>query len=424
MRARLVLVAALVAVVAAGCGDAGSSSVPPATATTPSTAAGPADPGSVPPATPTVPSTVVPTTSAEEPAEEPAPPATTGSVDDLRLALAPVPGDFEAPVLVAAPLGDGRLFVVDQPGVVWVLEGGEQRPFLDIQNLVSFGGERGLLGLAFHPDFASNGRLFVHYTDRNGDTTVAEYTADGDRADPASARRLLGADQPAGNHNGGMIAFGPDGYLWIALGDGGGADDRFGQGQRPDTLLGALLRLDVDGGDPYAVPPDNPFVAGGGAAEVWAYGLRNPWRFSFDEGFVYVADVGQNEWEEVSVVPVGEAGVNYGWPIIEANECFRSANCSTTGLELPAFAYDHGEGCSITGGFVYRGAALPELAGQYFYGDFCAGFVRSWDRTSGRTFDWTGQLGRVGGLSSFGVDGAGELYVTSLEGGVWRLVRG
>ncbi len=417
---------ALLLVVAA-CGDGADPTVPPATEPPPVTTT-----TAVPPP-PTTVAEPAPTTSTAPPATTTSSGSTTtiGSAVDVSLGLEVVAEGLEAPVFFTSPPGDPRLFVVDQPGRVLVVarEGGAPQVFLDIEELVSFGGERGLLGLAFHPEYAANGRLFVHYSDNAGDTALVEYrvdAADPGRADPATARRLLDVAQPAGNHNGGMLAFGPDGMLYLGLGDGGGANDRFGHGQRPDTLLAAILRLDVDAGDPYAIPSDNPFVAGGGAPEVWAYGLRNPWRFAFDpaDGLVYVADVGQNEWEEVDVVGAGTPGLNFGWPIMEGNACFSQPDCSPDGLELPAFAYDHSEGCSITGGYVYRGAALPELDGHYFYGDFCTGFVRSWHRDTARTFDWTAQLGQVRGLASFGVDAAGELYLTSTVGTVWRLVRG
>jgi glucose/arabinose dehydrogenase len=238
---------------------------------------------------------------------------------------------------------------------------------------------------------------------------------------------LLEIDQPAGNHNGGMVAFGPDGYLWIGSGDGGGANDRFGHGQRPDTLLATLLRIDI-AGEPYAVPPDNPFVGGGGAPEVWAYGLRNPWRFAFDDDRIYVADVGQNRIEEIDVVSVAPGPArNFGWPIMEGSSCFSSDDCSSDGLVLPATEYEHDEGCSVTGGFVYRGRSLPELAGHYFYGDYCAGWVRSvlvGDDASVRdTREWFAP-GTLPNLTSFGVDAAGELYVTTSGGTVWRVSRG
>jgi glucose/arabinose dehydrogenase len=238
---------------------------------------------------------------------------------------------------------------------------------------------------------------------------------------------LLEIDQPAGNHNGGMVAFGPDGYLWISTGDGGGANDQFDQGQRPDTLLGTMLRIDVDG-DPYAVPTANPFADGGeGAAEVWAYGLRNPWRFSFDGDRLYIADVGQNEIEEVDVVEVEQReALNFGWPIMEGTNCFRSSSCSSDGLVLPVVEYPHGEGCSVTGGYVYRGTAIPELVGHYFYGDYCSGWVRSFlvadDGSVGEEREWLPR-GTLAGLTSFGVDATGELYAMTTNGTIWRIVR-
>ena len=237
--------------------------------------------------------------------------------------------------------------------------------------------------------------------------------------------------QPAGNHNGGMLAFGPDGYLYIGLGDGGGADDRYGNGQRPDTVLGTLLRLDIDGGDPvggvaYAIPPDNPFVDGGGAPEVWAYGLRNPWRFSFDQDLVYVGDVGQNRWEEIDVASASEGGLNYGWPIMEGTHCFSpSSGCDTDDLHLPVAEFSHGDGCSVTGGYVYRGAAIPELDGRYFYSDYCGGWLRSFVYENGVATDaqdHTEQVGSLTSVTSFGTDAFGELYVTTAGGDVWKLV--
>ena len=367
-----------------------------------------------------------------------------GTIVGLMLALAPAaasaqgPGiavemvsdAFDRPLLVTAPRGDERLFVVDQPGRIWIVSGGVRldTPFLDIRGEVGFGGERGLLGLAFHPDYAANGRLFVNYTDRRGATQVVRYEVSGDanRADPASAAEVLSVDQPAANHNGGWLGFGPDGHLYIGMGDGGGGGDTFRNGQNRHTLLGAMLRIDVDGGEPYAIPPDNPFVGGGGALEIFAYGLRNPWRAAFDGDDLYIADVGQNLWEEVSVVGIADGGANLGWPIMEGNHCFRPASCDPTGLVLPVHEYRQlGGACSITGGTVYRGTAVPALAGQYVFGDYCAGFVHSfrYDGGSvGAVTDWSGQIGDVGRITSFGEDGAGELYITAEDGRVFRIV--
>ncbi len=415
----------------AACSDAGGSTASPATEPPPATPSTLVTTTAPPPPTTTADPPVTTTTGSSTTTTPPETTTTTvaRSADDVALGLEVVADGLEAPVFLTSPPGDPRLFVLEQPGRVLVLdaEGGAPAVFLDIRDLVRFGGERGLLGLAFHPDYAANGRLFVHYSDNAGDTALVEYRvdpADPNRADAGSARRVLSVAQPAGNHNGGMLTFGPDGMLYLGLGDGGGANDRFGHGQRPDTLLATILRLDVDGGDPYAIPAGNPFAGGGGAPEVWAYGLRNPWRFAFDpvEGLLYIADVGQNQWEEVDVVGAASPGLNFGWPIMEGNACFAQPGCAPDGLELPAFAYDHSEGCSITGGYVYRGRAIPEIDGHYFYGDFCTGFVRSWHRDTARTFDWTPQLGEIRGLSSFGI-AAGELYLTSTTGTVWRLVR-
>jgi glucose/arabinose dehydrogenase len=222
-----------------------------------------------------------------------------------------------------------------------------------------------------------------------------------------------------------MIAFGPDGYLWVALGDGGGADDRYGNGQRPDTLLGTLLRLDVDAATPYAIPPDNPFVDGGGAMEVWAYGLRNPWRFSFDRGLIYLGDVGQRLWEEIDVAPASAAGLNYGWPITEGDACFQADECDTGGLTAPVLAYGHDEGCSVTGGYVYRGSAIPEIDGHYFYSDWCGSWIRSLRYLEGdgivEEVDWTGDLGGLSQVVSFGRDAAGEVYVVTQGGTIYRI---
>lgn len=345
-------------------------------------------------------------------------PTTTTTVAAASLTWTQVATGFEQPVFVTAPPGDSRLFVVDQPGRIWVIDDGDPEVFLDVRAITTFGGERGLLGLAFHPDDPNT--FYINHVS-SGDTVVAEYTAGGNTADPNSRRVLLTIDQPARNHNGGMIAFGPDGYLWIGMGDGGGANDQFGQGQRADTLLGAMLRIDVDG-DPYVVPADNPYADGvDGAPEVWATGLRNPWRFSFDGNLVYIADVGQNEIEEVSVAPTSAGGLNFGWPVFEGDACF-DGPCDFSGTVFPAVTYPHSQGCSITGGYVYRGSALPDLVGHYFYSDYCTGFLRSY--SNGSTFDWTGETGQISQVTSFGIDGSRELYVTSAAGSIYRLERG
>lgn len=350
---------------------------------------------------------------------------------EARVRLEEVASGLSGPVHLAAPPGDPRLFVVEQPGRIRVVEDGVllPAPFLDITDRVSSGGERGLLSVAFHPSYAANGFFYVDYTDRSGDTRVERYRvgADRNRADPASAKTLLHVPQPFPNHNGGLVVFGPDGKLYVGMGDGGSAGDPQGRGQDRGTLLGKVLRIDVDGGDPYAVPPDNPFVGEAGArGEVWATGVRNPWRFAFDReaGLLYLADVGQSAAEEVNVVPAGAAGLNYGWSVMEGSRCFRPAEgCGRAGLVLPVLEYSHAEGCSVTGGHVYRGQRIPALRGHYFYADYCRGWVRSFRHEGGQAVDrreW--ELGGVGSVLSFGEDAAGELYLLSATGRVYRLV--
>ena len=351
--------------------------------------------------------------------------------DEIR--LQEVAGGLSSPVYATAPAGDGRLFIVEQPGRIRVVDGGQllATPFLDITSRVGSGGERGLLSMAFHPDYADNGFFYVNYTDLGGDTRIERYraSADRNRADASSARLVLGVEQPFSNHNGGLVMFGPDGMLYVGMGDGGGGGDPQGHGQNPATLLGDILRIDVDGAAPYAIPPDNPFVGQAGKRpEIWATGVRNPWRFAFDRqtGLLYVADVGQGQWEEVHVVPADSGGVNYGWNVMEGAHCYApSSGCNRSGLHIPQFEYSHAEGCSITGGFVYRGRALPALRGHYFYGDYCQGWVRSFRYANGRVRDereW--ELGDVGNVLSFGEDAEGELYLTSSNGRVYRFVAG
>ncbi len=344
-------------------------------------------------------------------------PASAGS------ALQTVATGLPPAVYADAPAGDGRLFVALRDGRVVTLAGcpPEATTYLDLRDRILSGGERGLLGLAFHPGFASNGRLFVNYTDRNGDTVISEITG----TDPASERIILQVAQPASNHNGGMLAFGPDGFLYVGLGDGGGGGDPFGNGQDVRTLLGSILRIGVDGRRPYAIPAGNPFAGGGGRAEIWAYGVRNPWRFSFDSltGDLYAGDVGQDAWEEVDVLGPGDAGANLGWPIMEGAHCFPPGSvCNPAGLTLPATEYDHSVGCSITGGYVYRGEAVPSLVGEYVYGDFCSGRLFGYRHDTGAVRELTGVLGAVPQLSSFGTDGYGELYLVALDGRLLRVV--
>ena len=351
------------------------------------------------------------------------PPRATG------LALEPVASGLDRPLYLTAPAGDPRLFVVEQGGRIRIVRDGRLLPvpFLDLSDRVRTGGERGLLGLAFHPRYRETGFLYVDYTDLQGNTKVERYTVsrDSDRADPGSARLILAIDQPYANHNGGDVAFGPDGMLYVGMGDGGSGGDPHGNGQNRNSLLGKLLRLDVDRGTPYAIPHDNPFVATAGArGEVWAYGLRNPWRFCFDppSGLLYVADVGQNRWEEIDVQPATLAGLDYGWNAMEGSHCFRTPTCRREGRVLPAVEYGHDEGCSVTGGFVYRGRRMPGMVGHYFYADFCSGWIRSFKIDRGAVTEhreWQGV--HVDQPASFGVDGQGELYVCDLAGRVYRL---
>jgi glucose/arabinose dehydrogenase len=344
------------------------------------------------------------------------------------LELQRVVGGLDTPVGIAhAGDGSGRLFILEKPGRIRVVQNGvlSDTPFLDIRDRVgSAASEQGLLGLAFHPAYSANGAFFVNYTDRQGDTTVSRFSVSDDpaRADPASETVLLTLDQPADNHNGGHLAFGPDGYLYIGTGDGGAANDRFGNGQNGQTLLGAMLRLDIDRGQPYGIPPDNPFVGDPAVRdEIWAIGLRNPWRYAFDRlsGDLYLADVGQNLYEEVNLQRANSGGgLNYGWPVMEASHCFPPGSaCDPAGLTLPVAEYDHSQGCSVTGGYVYRGQEYPFLTGIYLFGDYCSG--RIWGLAPGAAGGWrVAELAQADLLlSAFGEDGAGELYLLDMGRG-------
>jgi glucose/arabinose dehydrogenase len=342
---------------------------------------------------------------------------------------------LSAPLYLTAPPGDlSRLFIVEQTGAIRIVKDGAllPTPFLDLSTQVVAGGEQGLLGLAFDPEYATNGRFVVHYTDLAGDTRVSSYqvSTDPDLADPGSEQVIYTADQPYSNHNGGQVVFGPDGNLYLGLGDGGSGNDPEGRGQNLAEPLGSILRMDLRTGTPFGIPPDNPFVAQADALpEIWSYGLRNPWRFSFDRGTgdLYIADVGQNRTEEVDVAPATAGsgrGANYGWSIMEGSQCLSGNECDRTGLVLPVFEYDHNQGCSITGGYVYRGQAIPDLQGVYFYGDYCQGWVRSFRYVGGAAIevtDWP-TLRPGGQLTSFGEDAAGELYVIGANGGVHKVV--
>jgi len=343
-----------------------------------------------------------------------------------EITLSPLVSGLASPVAVTnAGDGSGRLFVVEQAGRVRLIKSGalQSTPFLDIGAKVSCCSERGLLGLAFPPGYAAKGYFYVYYTDSAGAIAIARYhvTADPDVADPDSGEVLLSVTHARGNHNGGQLAFGPaDGYLYAALGDGGGGGDPDLNGQNTSTLLGKILRMDVESGaTPYAIPAGNPFASGVGRPEIWAYGLRNPWRFSFDRQTrdLYIADVGQNHWEEVDFQPAGASGgANYGWNIMEGMHCYSAATCDQTGLTLPVTEYDHGQGCAIVGGYVYRGRVQPALGGIYFYADECQG--RVWGLKKNGSLWESRQLFQAAiKPSTFGEDEAGEIYLADYAGG-------
>lgn len=319
-----------------------------------------------------------------------------------------------------------RTYVLEQSGTVRIVEGDTVRPepFLDVSDRVSVGGERGLLGLAFHPDYPDVAEVFVHFSDVNGDTMLQRMPVVEGRADPERATVMLQVAQPYGNHNGGQLAFGPDRHLYLGLGDGGSGGDPHGHGQDPSTLLGTLLRLDVSG-EPYAIPPDNPFVGDDAARdEIWAYGLRNPWRFSFaPDGALWIADVGQNAVEEVNRQPADAGGgQNYGWNRLEGDACFLEEGCSSDGTVLPVLTYRHADGWgrSVTGGYLYDGEALAHLRGAYVFGDYVGGTILVARERDG---EWEAELLLETGfpVTSFGLDPAGELLVADHGGGLWRL---
>jgi len=327
-----------------------------------------------------------------------------------------------------AHAGDSRLFIVQQEGRVMIFDGTQllSQPFLDIGTSVSKGGERGLLGIAFHPRFAENGRFFVDYTDVNGNTVIARYTVRADDpnvADPNSRVPILSVQQPFANHNGGQLQFGPDGYLYIGMGDGGSGGDPGNRAQNLGQLLGKLLRIDVDG-DTYEIPPTNPFaVLPGALPEIWASGLRNPWRFSFDRasGDLWIADVGQGDWEEIDFQPASSiGGENYGWRRMEGTHCFNpGSNCNNGTLVLPVVEYGHTNGaCSVTGGYVYRGALYPRLQGTYVYGDYCNGVIWGGTLQPDGTVTSRVLLDTNFLISTFGEDANGELYVADYGGGI------
>ncbi len=345
---------------------------------------------------------------------------------------------FDKPVAIAHAR-DKRLFIVEQPGVIRVVEGrgpaANSSVYLDIKGQVTYGGEMGLLGLVFHPNYAQNGYFYVNYTRTVGanlETVISRFqvTADPDLADPSSELILLQVAQPYSNHNGGSLNFGPDGYLYIGLGDGGAGGDPGNRAQNGAELLGKMLRIDVDGTAPgknYAIPADNPFIGAPALDEIWAVGLRNPWRASFDRltGDLYIGDVGQNLWEEIDFQPAASpGGQNYGWRLKEGNHCYiPEQGCDPGGLTDPIFEYSHSEGCSVTGGYVYRGPSIPALQGYYLYADYCTGEISAlhsdgqgaWQNYSVTKIDKY--------LPTFGEDNAGELFLAQREAGTIHSLR-
>jgi glucose/arabinose dehydrogenase len=348
------------------------------------------------------------------------------------IALSPlVTEGLENPVfLTQASDGSARIFVVEQPGRIRIVEQGIllPSPFLDLTDRILAGGERGLLGLAFHPEFQQNSRFYVNYTrKRDGATVVAEYRCGpSQNVSERDERILLVVPQPYANHNGGMIAFGRDGYLYLALGDGGAGGDPGNRAQNPQELLGKILRIDVDHGDPYGIPSDNPFAQAGGRPEIYALGFRNPWRFSFDRetGSLWVADVGQNKWEEIDLVVHGG---NYGWRVTEGLHCYSPALlCDNKNVVPPVLEYAHEKGrCSIIGGYVYRGQAVSRIAGKYLYGDYCSGEIFALPKMhAGKTSREPQVVAKtLFRISSFGEDEAGELYVLDHGGGIYRIAQ-
>ena len=335
-----------------------------------------------------------------------------------------------------APVGDDRLFLTTKRGTIRIVANGAllPEPFLDLRHLVSEkGGENGLLGLAFHPDYGTNRRFYVFYTDLDYNLQIHEYRADPDdpnRADPSTARQIIALEHECNQHNGGQLQFGLDGYLYMSVGDGGCTWLLATEAENPQNARGTILRIDVDGGDPYSIPADNPFADGRqGLPEVWAYGLRNPWRFSFDGSHIYIADVGDVNWEEINIADVSQGGINYGWAYMEGAQCYfiTVPACDTTGLFIPQVDYSHTEGYAVIGGYVYRGAAIPEMAGHYFYSDITGEWIRTFAYVDGEVtehYDWSRAAELPPSfwyMKSFGKDGHGELYLLAARS-VFKIV--
>jgi glucose/arabinose dehydrogenase len=381
------------------------------------------------PTFPSIPSQPSPTRQAGPtgPVGPTSPPTTV----DYRVEVKPFAQVAGGPLAIAAPHdGSGRLFVASQAGQIWSVDADGRvlpDPMIDLAPFIVSGYEQGLLGLALHPDFPNDPRAFVNYTGENGDTSISSIALDPsnrDRFDVSSLRRLLFIDQPYANHNGGGTLFGPDGFLYLALGDGGSGGDPHGNGQSLDTLLGKILRIDIDAGDrDYGIPADNPFASTDGMDEIWHYGLRNPWRLSFDRatGDLWIGDVGQGAWEEIDVARDGAGGLNFGWNRMEGAHCFGAESCDSAGLVLPVTEYGHDRGCTVIGGYVYRGSASPLLQGAYLFADYCSGTIFAIDgSTAGPVAP--AEVGHVdGSVSAFGEDEAGELYLTTLDGNVYRV---
>lgn len=368
------------------------------------------------------------------------------STPDLTVSSLPDPANYsweeyvtglDFPLAVVEPPDETqRLFIVEQPGRIQIAREGEllPQPFLDISEKVTYRGERGLLGLAFHPDYAQNGYLYINYIDGEGNTVIARMQVsqnNPNKVEPGTETVLMKVDQPYANHNGGHLVFGPDGYLYLSLGDGGSAGDPQGNGQSLDTLLGKILRVDIDNGEGYAIPRDNPFAQGGGEPEIWYYGLRNPWRIAFDPhtADMYIADVGQNRWEELNFVPADStAPKNFGWNFYEGNHPYRDdISGEIPDLVMPVFEYSHSEGCSITGGEVYRGDTLVAWHGVYLFGDYCEGKVWGLLMPQGEDppgEDWMVELlfDEASLISAFGQDSLGNLYLVDHRGALYRLV--
>ena len=376
---------------------------------------------------------------------------------DISLSSIQIANGFTKPVYVCQPPGDNdRLFVLEQKGIIKIIKNGMtvRKPYADLRNKVhnpiTPGDERGLLGLAFHANYQNNGFVYINYSDKNDHTIVSRFrvASDPDRLDTKSEKVLIKLKQPFSNHNGGHMEFGPDGYLYISVGDGGKWGDPYNNAQNLGNLFGKILRIDVDTGDPYAIPDDNPFINNEDAKdEIWLYGLRNVWRFSFDwgKGDVYLGDVGQDLWEEIDFVAAENAGgQNFGWRVMEGNHCYNpKEDCEPTG-ELPIFEYPNDanymkiligmdepnvDGCSVTGGYVYRGSAISELQGTYFFADYCSGNIWTFKEKNGKATEFqnrTEEISLGGGgftnyISSFGEDNNGELYIVDYNGIIFKL---